>query len=152
IVLELYPEQAPKTVENFLAYVNSGHYSGTLFHRVISSFMIQGGGFDAGMKQKPTGPAVENEAGNGLKNEPYTIAMARTSAPHSATSQFFINVNNNTSLNHPGHDCWCYAVFGNVVQGQDTVDRIKAVPTRSASMHQNVPVKPVVIESAAVVK
>jgi len=152
IVLELYPEQAPKTVENFLAYIKSGHYSGTIFHRVINNFMIQGGGFDADMKQKPTRPAVENEAKNGLKNEPYTIAMARTAAPHSATSQFFINVSNNTSLNHPGHDGWGYAVFGKVVQGQETVDRIKAVPTRNAGMHQNVPAKPVVIESATVVK
>lgn len=152
IVVELYPDKAPKTVANFLDYVKSGHYSGTVFHRVINGFMIQGGGFDAGMKQKPTRAPVENEAKNGLKNEPYTIAMARTSAPHSATAQFFINVNNNTSLNYPGHDSWGYTVFGKVVQGQEVVNRIKAVPTGNAGMHRDVPLKPVVIESASIVK
>ncbi len=150
IVLELYPEQAPKTVENFLNYVKSGHYDGTIFHRVINGFMIQGGGFDSSMKQKTAKATVENEAKNGLKNEPYTVAMARTAAPHSASAQFFINVNNNTALNYPAHDGWGYAVFGKVVQGQQTVDKIKAVPTRNAGMHQDVPAKPVVIESALV--
>ena len=151
IVLELYPDKAPKSVENFLEYVKSGHYDGTIFHRVINGFMIQGGGFDSGMKQKPTGAPIENEAKNGLKNEPYTVAMARTNAPHSATAQFFINVNNNSSLDYPGHDGWGYAVFGKVVQGQDVVNRIKAVATGNAGMHQNVPLKPVVIESASVI-
>jgi cyclophilin family peptidyl-prolyl cis-trans isomerase len=152
IVVELYPEKAPKTVANFLDYVKSGHYGGTIFHRVINGFMIQGGGFEPGMKQKPTKAPVENEAKNGLKNEPYTIAMARTAAPHSATAQFFINVNNNASLNYPGHDGWGYTVFGKVVQGQEVVNRIKAVPTGNAGMHQDVPLKPVVIESASIVK
>lgn len=152
IVLELYPDKAPKTVANFLDYVKSDHYNGTIFHRVINGFMIQGGGFDTAMRQKPTEAPVENEAKNGLKNEAYTIAMARTNAPHSATSQFFINVNNNTSLDYPGHDGWGYAVFGKVIQGRDVVNRIKAVATGNAGMHQNVPVKPVVIESASIVK
>lgn len=152
IVLELYPDKAPNTVANFLNYVNGGHYAGTIFHRVINGFMIQGGGFDADMKQKPTKAPVENEAKNSLKNEPYTIAMARTAAPHSATAQFFINVSNNTSLNHPGHDGWGYAVFGKVIKGQEVVDKIKAVPTRNSGMHQNVPQNPVVIESASILK
>jgi cyclophilin family peptidyl-prolyl cis-trans isomerase len=150
IVLELYPEKAPQSVANFLQYVKSGHYNGTIFHRVMSNFMIQGGGFDKDMKQKPTQAPIENEAKNGLKNDMYTVAMARTSAPHSATAQFFINVNNNDFLNYPGQDGWGYAVFGKVVKGTDVVDAIKKVETTNVGMHQNVPVKPVVIESATV--
>ena len=152
IELELYQEKAPKTVANFLEYVKSGHYSGTIFHRVIDGFMIQGGGFDANMQQKPTNPPIPNEAQNGLKNEPYTIAMARTANPNSATAQFFINVNNNSGLDYPGQDGWGYAVFGKVVKGTDVVDKIKSVATTNRGMHQNVPVKPVVIESASIVK
>jgi len=152
IVLELYPDKAPKTVANFLHYVQKGHYDGTIFHRVIDGFMIQGGGFLPDMNQKATGAPIENEAKNGLRNTRYSVAMARTSAPHSATAQFFINVNDNTSLDHPGHDGWGYAVFGKVIKGQDVVDRIKAVRTTRAGMHQDVPAKPVVIESATVVK
>lgn len=152
IVLELYPEKAPKTVENFLQYVKSGHYNGTIFHRVINNFMIQGGGFDKDMKQKPTNAPIENEAKNGLKNEPYTVAMARTSAPHSASAQFFINVKNNGFLDYPGQDGWGYAVFGKVVKGTEVVDKIKTVETTNSGMHQNVPVKPVIIESASVTK
>ncbi|HYD81530.1 MAG TPA: peptidylprolyl isomerase [Paucimonas sp.] len=152
IVVELYPDKAPKTVENFLSYVKSGHYKGTIFHRVIDGFMIQGGGFDKGMKQKPTKAPIQNEAQNGLKNERYTVAMARTGAPHSATSQFFINVNDNAFLDYPGRDGWGYCVFGKVVKGIEIVDQIKAVETGDSGMHKNVPLKPVVIESAAVVK
>lgn len=152
IVLELYPEKAPKTVENFLQYVKSGHYNGTIFHRVIGNFMIQGGGFDKDMNQKPTNAPIENEAKNGLKNEPYTVAMARTAAPHSASAQFFINVKNNNFLDYPSQDGWGYAVFGKVVKGTDVVDKIKAVETANRGMHQNVPVKPVVIESASLTK
>ncbi|HYD96923.1 MAG TPA: peptidylprolyl isomerase [Noviherbaspirillum sp.] len=152
IVLELYPEKAPKSVENFLQYVKSGHYNGTVFHRVISNFMIQGGGFDKSMNQKPTNPPIENEAKNGLKNEPYTVAMARTSAPHSASAQFFINVKNNSFLDYPGQDGWGYAVFGKVIKGTEVVDKIKAVETGSSGMFRDVPVKPVLIESATVVK
>ncbi len=152
IVLELYPEKAPKTVENFLQYVKSGHYSGTIFHRVIENFMIQGGGFDADMKQKPAAATVENEAKNGLKNDVYTLAMARTSAPHSASAQFFINTKNNSALDYPGQDGWGYCVFGKVVKGTEIVDKIKAVPTANSGMHANVPAKPVVIESATLAK
>ena len=152
IVLELYPDKAPKTVENFLQYVKSGHYNGTIFHRVISNFMIQGGGFDKDMKEKPTNPPIENEAKNGLKNGTYTVAMARTSAPHSASAQFFINIKNNSFLDYPGQDGWGYAVFGKVVKGTEVVDKIKAVDTTNSGMYQNVPAKPVVIESASVVK
>ncbi|KRB84471.1 peptidylprolyl isomerase [Noviherbaspirillum sp. Root189] len=152
IVLELYPEKAPKSVANFLDYVRKGHYSGTVFHRVINGFMIQGGGFDKDMKQKPTNDPVENEAKNGLKNEPYTVAMARTSDPHSASAQFFINVKSNSFLDYPGQDGWGYAVFGKVVKGTDVVDKIKAVETSNSGMFQNVPVKPVIIESANIVK
>ena len=148
IVLELYPEKAPKSVENFLQYVKSGHYKGTIFHRVIDGFMIQGGGYDKDMAQKPTREPVENEAKNGLQNEAYTLAMARTSAPHSASAQFFINVKNNGFLDYPGQDGWGYAVFGKVIKGMDVVDKIKAVPTGQ----NNIPNKPVVIESASVVK
>ena len=152
IVVELYPEKAPKTVENFLQYVKSGHYEGTIFHRVIDGFMIQGGGFDKNMEQKPTKEPIKNEAKNGLKNEPYTIAMARTSDPHSATAQFFINVNNNKPLDYPGHDGWGYAVFGKVVKGTEVVDKIKSVAVTNKGMHQNVPEKPILIKSATVVK
>jgi cyclophilin family peptidyl-prolyl cis-trans isomerase len=148
IVLELYPEKAPKSVENFLQYVKSGHYKGTIFHRVIEGFMIQGGGFDKGMNQKQANASIENEAKNGLKNEPYTLAMARTSAPHSASAQFFINVKNNSFLNYPGQDGWGYAVFGKVIKGMDVVDKIKAVKTGG----NDVPVTPVVIESATITK
>lgn len=152
IVLELYPEKAPKSVENFLQYVKNGYYNGTIFHRVISNFMIQGGGFDKDMRQKPTGAPIENEAKNGLKNEPYSVAMARTGAPHSATAQFFINVKSNSFLDYPGQDGWGYAVFGKVVKGTDVVDKIKAVETTTSGMHRDVPAKPVVIESASIVK
>jgi peptidyl-prolyl cis-trans isomerase A (cyclophilin A)/peptidyl-prolyl cis-trans isomerase B (cyclophilin B) len=152
IVLELYPEKAPKTVANFLQYAKNGHYNGTIFHRVIGSFMIQGGGFDKDMKQKPTNSTVENEARNGLKNEAYTVAMARTAAPHSASAQFFINVKDNSFLDYPGQDGWGYAVFGKVVKGMDVVNKIKGVETNNSGMHQNVPVKPIVIESVSVGK
>jgi cyclophilin family peptidyl-prolyl cis-trans isomerase len=148
VVLELYPEKAPKTVENFLQYVKNGHYNGTVFHRVIDGFMIQGGGFDKNMVQKPTRDPIENEAKNGLKNEKYSLAMARTSAPHSASAQFFINVKDNAFLDYPGQDGWGYAVFGKVIKGTEVVDKIKGVPTGP----NNVPNKPVVIESASVVK
>ncbi|TCS33304.1 peptidyl-prolyl cis-trans isomerase A (cyclophilin A)/peptidyl-prolyl cis-trans isomerase B (cyclophilin B) [Paucimonas lemoignei] len=152
IVLELNAGKAPKTVENFLQYVKSGHYSGTIFHRVIENFMIQGGGFDKDMTQKPTRAPIENEAKNGLKNDAYTVAMARTSAPHSASAQFFINTKDNDFLNYPGQDGWGYAVFGKVVKGKDVVDKIKTVPTGNKGFHQNVPTTPVIIESASVVK
>lgn len=152
IVLELYPEKAPKSVANFLQYTKDGHYNGTIFHRVIGNFMIQGGGFDKDMSQKPTKNPIENEAKNGLKNDSYTVAMARTSAPHSATAQFFINVQKNGMLDYPGQDGWGYAVFGKVVKGMDIVDKIKQVPTTNLGMYQNVPAKHVVIESASIVK
>jgi cyclophilin family peptidyl-prolyl cis-trans isomerase len=150
IVIELYPDKAPKSVANFLEYVKSGHYNGTVFHRVIGNFMIQGGGFDLGMKQKPTNAPIENEAKNGLKNEMYSVAMARTSNPNSATAQFFINVNNNDFLNYPGQDGAGYAVFGKVIKGMDVVDKIKGVETTTTGMYQNVPTKPVVIETASI--
>jgi peptidyl-prolyl cis-trans isomerase B (cyclophilin B) len=150
IKIELDAEKAPKTVENFLNYVNSGHYNGTIFHRVIDGFMIQGGGFEPGMKQKPTNDTIENEAKNGLKNEPYTIAMARTSAPHSASAQFFINIQNNNFLDYPGQDGWGYCVFGKVVDGKDVVDKIKSVKTTRTGMFADVPVENVVIEKAEV--
>lgn len=151
IKLELYADKAPKTVENFLAYVNAGHYNGTIFHRVIDGFMVQGGGFEPGMKQKPTNATVENEAKNGLKNEPYTVAMARTSDPHSASAQFFINVKNNAFLDYPGQDGWGYCVFGKVTEGQDVVDKIRAVKTTRSGMFADVPADDVVIEKAEVV-
>ena len=136
ITLELDAAKAPKSVANFLAYVNSGHYDGTIFHRVINNFMIQGGGMTAGMKQKPTLDEIENEANNGLKNDRGTIAMARTSDPHSATAQFFINVNDNDFLNHsaPTPQGWGYAVFGKVSNGMDVVDSIKKVQTGNAGI------------------
>ncbi|ADX46719.1 Peptidylprolyl isomerase [Paracidovorax avenae ATCC 19860] len=152
IVLQLDPAKAPKTVENFLQYVKDKHYDGTIFHRVIDGFMIQGGGFTPDMQQKPTRPPIPLEAGNGLKNDAYTIAMARTGNPDSATSQFFINVKDNAALNAPNPDGHGYAVFGKVVSGKDVVDKIKAVETANRGMHQNVPSTPVVIKSATVVQ
>ena len=153
ITLELNAEKAPKTVANFLNYVNKGHYDGTVFHRVIPGFMVQGGGFAVGMKQKPTDAEIENEATNGLKNDHYTIAMARTNAPHSASSQFFIKASgNNGFLNHtsPNGSGWGYAVFGKVVEGKEVVDKIKAVKTGSKGGHSDVPVEDVIIEKAVV--
>ncbi|QIL79379.1 peptidyl-prolyl cis-trans isomerase [Diaphorobacter sp. HDW4A] len=152
IVVQLEPTKAPKTVDNFLAYVKDKHYDGTIFHRVMDGFMIQGGGFTADMQQKATKPPVPLEANNGLKNDKYTIAMARTGNPNSATSQFFINVKNNDSLNAPNPDGYGYTVFGKVVSGNDVVDKIKAVATGNKGGHQNVPTTPVVIESAVLVK
>jgi peptidyl-prolyl cis-trans isomerase B (cyclophilin B) len=150
ITLELDAENAPKTVENFLQYVRDGHYDNTIFHRVIDGFMIQGGGMAPGMKQKPTRAPVGNEAGNGLKNARYTVAMARTNEPHSATAQFFINVGDNEFLNYkgPSPQGWGYCVFGKVTAGQDVVDRIKGVRTGSSGFHQDVPVEDVVITKA----
>ncbi|MYM37983.1 peptidylprolyl isomerase [Duganella qianjiadongensis] len=146
ITVALDAEKAPKTVANFLAYMEAGHYSNTIFHRVIDGFMIQGGGFEPGMKQKPAETTVENEAKNGLKNEPYTLAMARTSAPHSASAQFFINVKNNSFLDYPGQDGWGYAVFGKVTAGTEVVDQIKKVKTTRAGMFADVPVEDIIIE------
>lgn len=151
IKIELDAEKAPKTVENFLSYVQSGHYDGTIFHRVIDGFMIQGGGFEPGMKQKTTNEPIENEAKNGLKNEAYTVAMARTSAPHSASAQFFINVKHNDFLDYPGQDGWGYCVFGKVIEGKDVVDKIKSVKTTRTGMFSDVPVDNVVIETAEIV-
>ena len=153
ITLELDAEKAPATVANFLAYVESGHYDNTIFHRVIDGFMIQGGGFEPGMTQKPTGEQIKNEADNGLKNERGTIAMARTQAPHSATAQFFINVADNEFLNYRSPDLqgWGYCVFGRVTEGLDVVDAIRKVKTGSSGFHQDVPKGDVVIERAEVV-
>jgi peptidyl-prolyl cis-trans isomerase B (cyclophilin B) len=151
ITIELDEAAAPKTVANFLHYVNAGHFSNTIFHRVIKDFMIQGGGFDPKMSQKPADQTVENEAKNGLKNDKYTIAMARTSAPHSASAQFFINTKNNSFLDYPGQDGWGYAVFGKVTEGQDVVDQINTVKTGRSGMHSDVPTEPVIIESVEVV-
>ena len=152
ITLELDQDKAPKSVENFLAYVAKGHYDNTVFHRVIPGFMVQGGGFEPGMSQKPTGAEIQNEANNGLKNDNYTVAMARTSAPHSATAQFFINVADNGFLNHtaPSAQGWGYAVFGKVVEGKEIVDKIKAVKTGRKGFHDDVPLEDVVIEKAVV--
>ncbi len=153
IAIELDAVKAPETAANFTQYVKDGHYTNTIFHRVIGGFMIQGGGFEPGMKQKPTRPPVQNEANNGLKNDKYTIAMARTSDPHSASAQFFINVADNDFLNHsaPTPQGWGYCVFGKVIEGADVVDKIEAVKTSSGGMHQDVPVANVVIEKAEVV-
>jgi cyclophilin family peptidyl-prolyl cis-trans isomerase len=150
IVIELDKAKAPISTENFVKYVESGHYNGTIFHRVIPNFMIQGGGFTKDMQQKPTQAPIKNEGANGLKNENYTVAMARTGVRDSATSQFFINVKDNEFLNYSGENPqgWGYAVFGKVVEGKDVVDKIKAVPTSNSGMHQNVPTAPVVIEKA----
>jgi peptidyl-prolyl cis-trans isomerase B (cyclophilin B) len=152
IVLELDTAKAPETVKNFLAYVEAGHYDNTIFHRVIDGFMIQGGGFEPGMSQKPTNAPIQNEAANGLKNDRYTIAMARTGDPHSATAQFFINVKDNAFLNHtaPSGQGWGYCVFGKVVEGMDVVDKIKGVRTGSKGFHQDVPVEDVIIQKAEV--
>ena len=152
ITLELDAEKAPKTVANFLAYVAKGHYDGTIFHRVIPGFMVQGGGFEPGMSQKPSDAEIENEANNGLKNDKYTVAMARTSAPHSATAQFFINIADNAFLNHtaPSAQGWGYAVFGKVIAGTDVVDKIKAVKTGRKGFHDDVPLEDVVIEKATI--
>ena len=153
ITLELFPEQAPESVKNFLAYVDAGHYGNTVFHRVIDGFMIQGGGFEPGMTQKPTRAAIENEAGNGLKNEAYTVAMARTNDPNSATAQFFINVANNSFLNHtaPTPQGYGYAVFGKVVEGMDVIDKLKKIKTGNRAGHQDVPLEDVVITKAEII-
>ena len=154
IVIELNQEKAPNTVANFLEYVKSGHYDGTIFHRVIDGFMIQGGGMDANMKEKSTNAPIQNEADNGLKNEVGTIAMARTSDPHSATAQFFINVKDNSFLNFSGKNPqgWGYAVFGKVTEGMDIVNKIKGVPTGKFGFHADVPTTPVVITHAKVIE
>ena len=154
ITLELDAEKAPKSTANFLAYVASGHYNNTVFHRVIDGFMVQGGGFEPGMNQKPTQDAIENEANNGLKNDKYTVAMARTNAPHSATAQFFINVADNAFLNFRSEtpQGWGYAVFGKVVAGTEVVDAIERVRTGRSGFHDDVPLEAVVIERAVVVE
>ena len=153
IVIELNEEKAPKTVENFLNYVKSGHYDGTIFHRIIDGFMIQGGGMDADMNEKATNKPVENEADNGLKNNAGTIAMARTQDPHSATSQFFVNVKDNDFLNHSGKNMqgWGYTVFGKVTSGMDVIEKMRGVPTGRFGMHADVPKEPVVINSATII-
>ena len=153
IDIELNAAKAPKTAENFLKNVNDGHFNNTVFHRVIDGFMIQGGGFEPGMKQKPTGAEIQNEADNGLKNVKYSVAMARTSDPHSATAQFFINVGDNDFLNHsaPTPQGWGYCVFGQVVAGQDVVDSIKSVKTGKKGPHGDVPLEDILIERAEVV-
>ena len=153
MTLELDTDSAPKTVENFLSYVASGHYDGTIFHRVIDNFMIQGGGFSTDMEQKSTQAPIENEANNGLKNARGTIAMARTQDPHSATAQFFINVSENDFLNHTGENMqgWGYAVFGKVTEGEDVLDKIRGVQTGNQGGHQDVPLEPIIIESVTVV-
>ena len=148
ITLELDKEKAPISTENFVKYVESGHYNGTIFHRVIGNFMIQGGGFDKTMAQKPTLPPIKNEAANGVKNDNYTVAMARTGVVDSATSQFFINVKNNDFLNHAGPSNFGYAVFGKVIEGTDVVEKIKAVPTATKGPHGDVPVETITIEKA----
>lgn len=154
IVIELDAVNAPKSAENFLTYTREGFYDNTVFHRVIDGFMVQGGGFEPGMKQKTTKAPIENEATNGLKNDKYTLAMARTNDPHSATSQFFINIANNDFLNHtaPTAQGWGYTVFGKVVEGQDVVDAIRGVKTGNAGFHQNVPTNDVVIEKAVILE
>jgi peptidyl-prolyl cis-trans isomerase B (cyclophilin B) len=154
ITLTLDAAKAPKTVANFVQYVKSGHYDGTIFHRVIDNFMIQGGGMTTGLKEKSSGAQIENEANNGLKNERGTVAMARTSDPHSATAQFFINVNDNDFLNHtaPNAQGWGYAVFGKVTDGLDVVDAIRKVETGNAGFHQDVPAEDVLIEKASVLE
>jgi peptidyl-prolyl cis-trans isomerase B (cyclophilin B) len=150
ITLELDAKKAPDTVANFLEYVKSGFFDNTVFHRVIDGFMIQGGGFEPGMKQKPVRPPIKNEANNGLKNKAYTVAMARTSDPNSATAQFFINVSDNAFLDHTATtpQGWGYAVFGRIVEGNDVVDRIRKVRTGTRGMHQDVPLDDVIIERA----
>jgi peptidyl-prolyl cis-trans isomerase B (cyclophilin B) len=154
IKLELDAEKAPATVANFLDYARSGFYDGTVFHRVINNFMIQGGGFDTDMQQKAVGAPIENEADNGLKNDFGTVAMARTTDPHSATAQFFINVKDNDFLNHSGKNMqgWGYTVFGRMVEGEEVLEKIRAVPTGSRGGHQDVPVDPVIIETVEIVE
>ena len=153
IVLALDAQSAPKTVENFARYVRDGHYDGTIFHRVIDGFMVQGGGFEPGMQQKPTRGPIENEAGNGLKNEPGAVAMARTADPHSASAQFFINTSENDFLDRErAQDGWGYCVFGKVVEGMDVVTRIEESPTATRAGHRDVPREDVVIRSAEVVE
>ena len=154
ITVELDDEKAPATVANFIAYVNKGHYDGTIFHRVIKGFMVQGGGFEEGMKQKPTDAPIQNEANNGLKNHKYTLAMARTNAPHSASAQFFINTVDNEFLNFKSESPsgWGYAVFGKVVDGTDVVDKIEKVKTSRSGFHDDVPVDAVVIQKAVVLE
>ena len=152
ITLQLDAEKAPLSVKNFLDYVNSGFYSNTIFHRVIPNFMIQGGGFEPGLQQKSTNAPIKNEAANGLKNDIYTIAMARTGDPHSATGQFFINTKNNSFLDYPGQDGWGYCVFGKVVEGKEVVDAIGKVRTGSSRGYQDVPVEDVIITKAEVVQ
>jgi peptidyl-prolyl cis-trans isomerase A (cyclophilin A) len=152
IVVELDREKAPKSVDNFLAYVKSGFYKGTIFHRVIDGFMIQTGGFDEKLKQKKTNKPIPIESQNGLLNDKYTLAMARTGDPNSATSQFFINVENNEALNYPGRDGFGYTVFGKVIKGEDVVDKIKGVLVDDKGMFQNIPVIPIVIKSATILK
>jgi peptidyl-prolyl cis-trans isomerase B (cyclophilin B) len=153
IVIELETEKAPVTAENFLQYVRDGFYDNTVFHRVINGFMVQGGGFEPGLKQKPVRAPIENEAGNGLKNDAYTVAMARTSDPHSATAQFFLNVVNNNFLNFraASADGYGYCVFGKVIDGREVVDKIKAVPTSNRGFHQDVPAEDVVIKKAEII-
>ena len=153
MTLELDADNAPNTVENFLSYVSNSFYDGTIFHRVINNFMVQGGGFTADMEQKATQAPIENEANNGLKNARGTIAMARTQDPHSATAQFFINVQDNDFLNHTGENMqgWGYAVFGKVTDGEDVLDKIRCVQTGSQAGHQDVPVEPIIIESVTVI-
>lgn len=152
IVLQLDADKAPRTVENFLQYVRSGHYDGTIFHRVIDNFMIQGGGFTSAMQEKPTRAPIPLEANNGLHNTRYSVAMARRPDPNSATAQFFINVTDNPNLDAPRPDGYGYAVFGRVVQGQEVVDKIRTVPTGRVGMHADVPTTPVVIQSASIVQ
>jgi len=147
IILEVYPDKAPKTVENFLAYVKSGFYNGTIFHRVINGFMVQGGGYDQSMKEKPTNAPIQNEAKNGLKNRAFTIAMARTPDPHSASAQFFINANDNAFLDYPGQDGWGYAVFGKVLSGKEVIQKIQTVETDK----RDKPKANVIIESATLI-
>jgi len=153
IILQLDAEKAPKTVENFVQYVKEGHYDNTVFHRVIKGFMIQGGGFEPGMSQKKTRASIQNEAANGLKNTKYSIAMARTMEPHSASAQFFINASDNDFLNHSGKNVqgWGYAVFGEVIEGQGIVDAIEGVATGSKAGHQDVPKEDVIIEKAEII-
>ena len=152
IAIELDAEKAPESAKNFLAYAEAGHYDNTVFHRVIPGFMVQGGGFEPGMKQKPCKAAIKNEADNGLKNDTYTLAMARTSDPHSATAQFFINIADNDFLNFkaPNANGWGYCVFGKVVEGTEVVDEIKGVKTGSSGFHQDVPKEDVIIERAEI--
>ena len=154
IILQLNAEKAPKTVENFVQYVKEGHFDNTVFHRVIKGFMIQGGGFEPGMSQKKTRASIQNEADNGLKNTKYSVAMARTMEPHSASAQFFINASNNDFLNHSGKNVqgWGYAVFGEVIEGREVVDAIEGVRTGSKAGHQDVPAEDVIIEKAEIIE